>query len=442
MRVLIIFYDNERRDNILPLGMVYIAGYLKPRVPDAEIVYYCQDVYHYPDEHLTEYLNHNHFDFAAIGFAAGYYQHDKVISLCNAIHRSDDPPKIVLGGHGASGAPQYFLNVTGADYVVVGEGEDAFHQICTGEVSSGIVTGNIVEDLDSIPFPYLDGIPIEHYVKSGYLTQTQDRGMSMISSRGCPYHCNFCYRLMPGHRFRSPQNVAEEIKKYKMDYGINFIWFWDELWMASQERVREMCEAIKPLGIRFFCTGRLNIANDRILQTMKDAGCVAIDYGIEQFDNDALTAMNKRQTEAQIEKVISMTLGYGMQPLFNIIWGNVGDTIGSLEKSLDFLHRYNDHKQLRAIRPVTPYPGSPLYQIAVDRGLITDHADFYRKHKNLEIPTCNFMEGVTETDIVNHLWKANKEIIDRYYEYHAQQAKSGFYDVYFNHNYAFRGVRH
>lgn len=442
MKVLFIFYDNQRRDNILPLGTVYIAGYLKKCLPEVDIEYYCQDVYHYSEEHLTQYLKENHFDVAAVGFCAGYYQHTKIKQICDAIHLVPDRPLIVIGGHGPSGCAEYFKEHTGADVVLVGEAEKQFVSfIKTGTV--GIYENDPIKHLDELPFPYLKNLPMEHYTHSTYLTSSLDRGIGMVSGRGCPYHCNFCYRLEHGIRLRSADNIADEIEQYKKDYHINFIWFWDELWMASERRAFELAETFleRNLNIKFFCTGRLNIVNNKILKIMKRAGCSAIDYGIEQFDNRALRAMNKQQTEDQIENGITLTLENKIQPLFNIIWGNIGDTKASLRKSLDFLKKYNDYGQIRVIRPVTPYPGSPLFDYCLENGLLKDAKDFYTKHKNLELLTVN-MTQLSDNDFYDSLFNANKEIITDYYSYMQEKAIEQFQKVYTEKDYSFRGLRH
>jgi anaerobic magnesium-protoporphyrin IX monomethyl ester cyclase len=440
LRILFVLYDNESRNAIMPLGITYVAAYARQQ--GHEVEFYCQDVYHYPEAHLTQYLNENHFDVAAMGFCAGYYQHIKIKKICEAIRASKDAPFIVLGGHGPSPDPNYWIEHTGADAVVIGEGEISFADLLNYPQKGGFRTSEPT-DLDALPFPYIDPLPMENYIKSTYLTNPLDRGIGMVSGRGCPYHCNFCYRLEDGIRFRSAGNIVEEIQKRKRDWGINFVWFWDELWMASEKRAFEISEAFleADLNIHFFCTGRLNIVNERIMKIMKRAGCVAIDYGIEQFDNKALAAMRKNLTEEQIERGIQITQAEGIQPLFNIIWGNVGDTIESLNKSMAFLEKYNDYGQLRVIRPVTPYPGSPLFDHCVKNGLLKDSADFYEKHKNLELMTVN-MTDIPDDSFYACIFDANKKIIRDYHNHEIDAGIKQFRKVYFEGDYTYRGARH
>jgi len=265
----------------------------------------------------------------------------------------------------------------------------------------------------------------------------------MITGRGCNYACNFCLRLEKGIRLRPVEAVIEEIKKYIRDYRISYFIFWDELFMVSERRIVEFAEAVlrENIKLRYWCTGRFNIVNDKILKLMKQSGCVYIDYGIEQFDNYALKAMNKKQTEEQIVRGIEMTQREGISVAFNIIFGNLGDTPKSLRKSLDLLKKYNDYGQLRVIRPVTPYPGSPLYYEAISRGLLKGPDDFYEKHKNLERLTVNFTD-IPDDEFYRLMLAANREIIEDYYAYVKKSLIDRFEQVYFGNDNDFRGARH
>ncbi len=460
MKILFIFYDNESRDNILPLGTTYVAAYVRKH-GFSDVTYYCQDVYHFDENHLYEYLQENHFDVAAIGFVAGYFQHQKIKKICDAINAVKERPFIVLGGHGPTPVPEYFLRYLEADAVVMGEGEVPFLNLVKALANADSLSGvngiayrdgeevrvnkraEPIQDLDGIPFPYVEPLPMEYYIKSNYLTSSLDRGMTMSANRGCIYHCNFCLRLEKGIRLRSADSIVEEIKKYLKDYHINFIWFYDELFMLNQKRIFEVCEKFleENLNIRYFCTGKLNTVTPEIIQIMRRSGCVAIDYGIEQYDDEALRKMNKKQTTEQVERGIRLTLENGIQPLFNIIFGNLGDTRETLRKSLDFLHKYNDYGQIRAIRPVTPYPGSPLYDLAIQKGWLKGPADFYEKHKNLELLTVNFTD-IPDDEFHQLLFEANKEIIKKYHAYMQEQQIEYFRKVYFEKEFSFRGVRH
>ena len=447
MKILFVHYDNGGAQNPIPMGPCYVAGYLKEHGYE-DITYYSQDVYHFSEHHLTEYLNTHHFDVLGLGFVAGYYQYDKILRICEAINRSKDRPFVVLGGYGPSPVPDFFLEKTGADLVICGEGEVGMLELVK-KASKGqlyylpIVEFKPIKDLDTIPFPYYDPLPMEYYLNQKPFANMRatDRFLPMITSRGCPYSCNFCQKQTHNIRFRSAQNVAEELGKYVSDYGVNFVQFWDELFVISEKRTYALTRAIMPFDIHYWCTARVNTVNKDILAMLKESGCVYIDYGIEQFDNVALRAMNKKQTEEQILNAIKLTQEAGIKIGFNIIFGNLGDTKESLRKSVNLLSEYNDYGQLRTIRPVTPYPGSPLYDIALEKGLLTGPEDFYNKHKNVELLTCNFTD-MTDDEVHELLWQANYDIIEEYYDYLKTDMQIDFAKVYYDRELSFRGARH
>ena len=460
MKILFVMYDNEGAQNPIPMGSCYVAGYLHNK-GFTDIQYYSQDIYHYSEEHLTKYLDHNHFDVVCLGFTAGYFQYNKIVKLCQAINKSKDRPFVVLGGHGPTPTPVFFLEVTGADAIVMGEGETPFFNLIIALSNStslqnvkgiayrdgdGYVVNErepVIKDLDSIPHPYYDLLPMEYYINAKlYQMKPMDRAMWMITSRGCNYKCNFCQRLEKGIRFRSIESVIDELKKYIKDYQITFITFWDELFMFSEKRVAEFAEAIlkENIKINYWCTGRMNIVNENILKMLKRSGCSYIDYGIEHFDDYSLMKMNKVQTEEQIIKGVELTQKEGIRIGFNIIFGNLGDTKESLKKSMYFLKKYNDYGQIRVIRPVTPYPGSPLYNTAIREGLLDGPADFYEKHKNVELFTVNFTD-LSEDEFYQVLFDANKEVLIDYYEHLKEEAIHSFACAYAGDN-SFRGARH
>ena len=120
-KVLFVVYDNDSYTSMFPMGVGYLAA--SCRATGYDVTIYYQDVYHYPDEHLTRYLDKNAFDVVGIGACGGYYQYRKVGSLCKAVRASKRDVFLVLGGHLVSPDPEYFLKKFQCDAVVIGEGE-------------------------------------------------------------------------------------------------------------------------------------------------------------------------------------------------------------------------------------------------------------------------------------------------------------------------------
>ncbi|MEA1876855.1 MAG: B12-binding domain-containing radical SAM protein, partial [Bacteroidota bacterium] len=161
----------------------------------------------------------------------------------------------------------------------------------------------------------------------------------------------------------------------------------------------------------------------------------------EAFDDQILKNMNKALTTKQVIDGIEATLAEGISPGFNIIFGNLGDNRKTLRKSIELLDKYNDFGQLRVIRPVTPYPGTPLYYHAIEEGLLSGPDDFYEKHKNIELLTCNFTD-IPDDEFHELLFETNKKIIKDYYKHLEKTTVETFRNAYFGHDYSFRGARH
>jgi len=453
-------YDNDAYIHWFPQGLAYVTAVLLKRGYEVEI--YSQDQHHYPEEHLTDFLDRNRFDAIGVSVIGGYYQYRKLLKISEAILRSKQKPYYIIGGHGPSPDPDFFLKKTGADCVVIGEGEETAVELMDALANKrslakikGIafregekVTTNprrpLIQDVDSIPLPAYDRFPVEYYrlmrVPHGV---NRDFVMPVLSGRGCTFKCNFCYRMDEGFRPRSNASIIDEIKFLKKRYGITHISFSDELLMSSVERTVSLCESFikHELNIKWDCNGRLNYAKPDVLKVMKRSGCVFINYGIEAMDDQILKNMNKALTIAQIIKGIEATLAENISPGFNIIFGNIGENRETLRKGVEFLLKYDDGAQMRTIRPVTPYPGSPLFYEAIKRGLLKDTEDFYEhKHLNSDLLAVNFT-NMTDDEFHKALLEANTCLIKNYFEKKLKMQISQAQKLYLEKDATFRGFR-
>lgn len=261
MRVLLVVYDNESYIHWFPQGLAYIAAVLIQNGHEVEI--YNQDIHHYPESHLTAFLDENIFDVIGASIIAGYYQYKKILSIAKAINRSKNRPEhFMIGGHGPTPEPEYFLRKTEADFVVMGEGEETVIELLQvlankGDLATvkGIAYRNgtktvinerrsLIEDIDTIPWPAYNLFPIEFYrlLRLPHIANNEF-SMPLLSGRGCTFTCNFCYRMDQGFRPRSSESIVEEIQYLKREYNISYIAFSDELLMSSKKRTEEICQA-------------------------------------------------------------------------------------------------------------------------------------------------------------------------------------------------------
>jgi anaerobic magnesium-protoporphyrin IX monomethyl ester cyclase len=415
--VLLISYDNGSHIPFFPQHLFYLAGALVNARHN--VMFWLQDVHHGSAEELTRGLDNSKIDVVGLGFVAGYWQYAKAKEISKAVNGSKRRKDItyVLGGHGPAGEPDFFLRKMGADAVVIGDGETALCEIASSN-KKGLVHG-VPCTRDEAPIKIYEEFPLDIYRLIRWPTSSRtDFCFPILSSRGCKWHCSFCYRMREGFHERAIEAIIDEIKWLHDKAGINHFQFSDELLMSSEERTVEICESILrlPFSMKWDCNGRLNFALPEILTLMKRSGCEYVNYGIESLDQRILNQMKKGLTVEMIHRAIQDSLQCGVSPGLNLIWGFPGDTVENLNEAVDFLKKYDPCDELRTIRPVTPYPGCPLYQEAIDKGLLEGPEDFYeRKHKNSDLFTVNFMD-MDLKEAHRALWLANRELVKNYME--------------------------
>lgn len=458
MKICLIVYDNDAYISQFPIGIAQLTAVLEKA--GHEVSLYLQDINHFPDECITEYLDSHYFDMVGLSFIGGYWQYKKAVSISEAINKSRQRPKIyAIGGHGPSPEPEFFIRKMKADIVCIGEGDETILEIAKGKEFSDILgiaylkNGDffinerrpLIADIDSLPLPAYHRFPMDIYrLMRMPNCSRSDFVIPILSGRGCTFKCNFCYRMDKGFRPRSNESIIEEIKFLQKNYGITYIAFYDELLISSVERATLLCEDIikSNLKIKYYCQGRLNFAKPELLNVMKKSGCVFINYGIECFDNTILKNMHKGLTTSQIERGIRATLDCGISPGLNIIFGNIGEDRETLFKGVDFLLKYDDHSQLRTIRPVTPYPGCELYYDAIQSGKLKNVEDFYEnKHTNSDLLSINFT-NLTDDQFYAALYDANSVLLENYTGWSKKRYVQELQHLYKNKNAEFRGFRH
>lgn len=465
-KVLFIVHDVYQKDNYFPSGVGYLAACLKANGYDVSV--YCQDIFHYTNEELAEFLKRENFDIIGLGFLAARFK-ETVIDLCKVINTYKNDAWLVLGGHGPSAIPEYVLKTTNAEIVVIGEGEETFLDLISCKINNGDITriqgiaynlhGEIsvnerrkpIRKLDTIPFPEWSIFPMDEYISclKFYGMTPEEKSLPIITSRGCTNRCNFCYRLERGIRFRSIPNVIDEIRILNEKYGVTFFAMNDELFLFSKKRLFEFKDALEQndLKIKYECQARVDIFNDEIAQCLKDSGCMFVNFGMESADQKVLDLMNKHTTVKQNTDAAKIARKHNIAYGLNILWGNIGDTEQSLKNDVRLIKEYNVYSQLRTIKPPTPYPGCDLYYEAINRHLLEGPEDFFSKFKNIDLLLVNFTD-IPEDKFYSLLFEANKELIFDHFEKtngdktEAERVVQTFSNLYFKGDVSFRGARH
>jgi anaerobic magnesium-protoporphyrin IX monomethyl ester cyclase len=304
---------------------------------------------------------------------------------------------LVAGGPLPTCDPEPFLEHF--DVVVRGEGEQTFQELlgaCEEDAGmshiAGIVyrtradlsdNGDIIftgergftKELDRIPFPARELLPNESYIqygkkKYGYSITT------VMSTRGCPYRCEFCSNVVFGgsYRERSPQNVVDEIET-ALALGYDRISFADDVFTMKKDRVIRVCREIKRRGLHFKweCLGRVDALDYPTALEMKEAGCMRIFFGIESGNDRILELMNKKITTDEARRAVIAAHQAGLQvgAFFIICYpGDSDDTV------LNTLH-FATSLPLDYLGLSMPYPlpGTELYKRTKDRIMRDWHPD-------------------------------------------------------------------
>lgn len=469
-KVLFIIHDLYQEDIHFPLGPAYLAAVLEAARAKVEI--YDMQAHHYTNDELAEYLDQSEFQLICVGFLSARFDTVQPLLKVIAEHKNNGS-WLVLGGHGPSATPEWMLENTPADIVCVGEAEETivelynwktqFSPLFLSEIKGIAYRGWMhgvkiterrkpVQDLDSIPFPAWHLFDMEKYSSALQLwgMEPDDGALTMITSRGCTNRCSFCYRLERGIRVRSVQNVISEMKILRDKYGITGYFLNDELFVASKLRLFEFREALKAndLHIKFSCNIRVDFFDYEIAECLKEIGCVFTNIGFESTSQEVLDLMKKHATVEQNHTAAKICNDVGIPCGLNLLWGMPGDSAESLLNNVDFIKQYTTYDQLRSIRPVSPYMGTPLYDQAIAEGKLDGATDFYKKFTNSDLITVNFM-NISDEEAYKLLFAANKELILDYQEHTdmtleaAYKLMAEFHTLYFeDHNYQFRGARH
>lgn len=266
----------------------------------------------------------------------------------------------------------------GADYCIIGEGEETLGELLD-QLSAGNEAKNIIglatrhssqaarrpdiKQLDSLPFPAWDLVDIQKYKKIWYERHGYF-SMNMVTTRGCPYHCNWCAKPIWGQRYnsRSPENVAAEMKWLKENFAPDHIWFADDIFGLKPNWVERFAELLIEADavIPFKCLKRADLVNEKTASALAKAGCKTVWIGAESGSQKILDAMDKGDKVEDIYRAAELLRANGIEVGFFLQFGYPGETWEDVQKTL---------KMVRECMPDDigvsvsyPLPGTKFYE--------------------------------------------------------------------------------
>ncbi len=366
-----------------PLGLGYIAAYLKQHNISVDLV----DCTFLTQEEALEKVKRSNPQI--IGIYSMFSMKNIAIQMGRLLRENCE--LLVFGGPLPTLNPEDFLQ--DFDVVVIGEGEETMLELVR-EVEKnpdfskvlGVAYRNkgklkltsprgFIHDLDSIPFPARELFDNQAY-KNHYLKKFGYTITSLITSRGCPFSCDFCSQAIFGNTFRarSAENIVDEMETV-LTLGYTRIWFADDCFTLNRKRLIDVCDEIiqRRIKIDWECLSRVDTIDRNMTEKMRQAGCVRMFFGTESGNDSVLALMNKRASTKQAKKAIQVAKHSGIQVGAFFIVGYPGETD---ETVLDTL-RFASSLPLDYLSFTLPYPipGTPLYERLKDRMILDDWAE-------------------------------------------------------------------
>ena len=339
-----------------PLGVLYISAYLKENGIENKIF----DTTFSSKSELKKYLLEEKPDYIAI--YVNLMTKVNVLEIIRFIKSTESigKTKIILGG------PEIRYNVShllehGADFVVIGEGEETTLELINIlEMKNGNDFKNIngigfkdakgkivfnserslIPDIDTLPIPNRNGIDISKYQKVWKQHHKLD-AISVSTMRGCPYTCRWCSRAVYGltYRRRSPHKVVQELIQIKAEYNPDTIWFVDDVFTISHKWLSGFSEEMKRknLKIKYECITRADRLNEEVIKTMKETGCFRVWIGAESGSQRIIDAMDRRVKVEQVREMIQLSRKYGIEAGTFIMLGYPGETEKDIEETISHL---------------------------------------------------------------------------------------------------------
>ena len=368
-----------------PMGLAMLAAVLENAGHYADII--DADALNLSDDRILQLISP---DSTYVGITATTPEIASVSRLAGRIRAARPDITIIMGGVHPTVMHEELVGSGICDMVVRREGEGPILALASGvpleEIKelTWVRDGNVVVnpqseeyvDLDSLPFPAYHKLPMHKY-RSALGAARRQPSISVITSRGCPGTCTFCYASMFGKRtrFMSAERILEHVALLQRDYGIREFAFHDDTFTADRERVETFCTKIieRNLDLSWSCLARVDSVSQDLLMLMKRAGCHQVGYGLESANQEILASMNKRMSSNAVADVVRWTRSAGLDVRGLFMLGNVGETEDSLQHTLDYALSLD--LQYAVFNITTPFPGTPLHNWAVQKGALK-HGDW------------------------------------------------------------------
>ena len=333
-----------------PLGLAYVASSMIKEGYDVEIVDASLDDLEV--EQIVDIVVSKNPDLVGVTCTTPLFP--QLVKVVQGIKKHHI--KVFIGGAHVTALPKSSLEKSGADWVSVGDYEKVYH-------------------LDEIPYPARHLLRMNEYVDyaRGVLTPQT----SIITSRGCIGNCGFCNAAGTRVRLRSVENVLGELEEIYA-YGIRNLVFYDDSFTTIKKRIMDICGGMidRGLNFKYQVQMRLDQVDDDIMDIMVRSGCNHIGVGVESGNKEILEDIRKspKVDIGFIEVKCNLIKKYPVKLRCSYIMGWIDETEEQVWDTIELAKKIDSDENAFSI--ATPYPGTRMWNIALDRGLVSEDMDF------------------------------------------------------------------
>jgi radical SAM superfamily enzyme YgiQ (UPF0313 family) len=292
--------------------------------------------------------------------------------LAFSIAKASSVPTIVTGSDSSDHVNEYLK--AGFDYVILGEVENTLAELATA-IAAGDSPNKIpglhcthprkpITNLDELPAPAWDLVDMARYRKAWHQAHGYFR-LNMVTSRGCPYRCNWCAKPIYGstYHFRSPELAAEEMRYVKASFNPDRLWFADDVFALSPAWARQFATEVEKRGaqIPFKMQSRCDLMTRDAVGALRRAGCQEVWMGAESGSQRVLDAMDK---DIRVEKIYAARenlRAHGIRACLFLQFGYPGETWADIESTIRMVRELAPDDV--GISVSYPLPGTKFYQI-------------------------------------------------------------------------------
>src|ERR1017187_154628 len=380
--------------HIPPLGLMYLASYARAALPGLE-VRIVESSLSSPDlssleddspekDRLIRVLNEFQPDVVGIRSIAFFLEElQRIASLV----RAHSDAKLVAGGPIVQAYKRrLFQEVPELEIAVKGEGEKVFANLLSGSPLSSIAgllyrtDDGVVEnedqleeeDVDSLPFPAYDLIDLNQYQSQLSYAYNHRRQGVLLTSRGCAYHCTFCFTHWKGIRLRSAANIFEEIKQLHDQHGIEDFYVVDDIFNVNSKRALKLFDLIGAAGIKirlYFVNGlRADITSEEFVDRAIEAGAVWFTYAVESGTDEIQRLVKKCLDLEKTKRIIAYTQRQNVAVNVSTMYGFPTETRELAQRTLDWLSELPKPSLLPYPFCLRFFPGCEINQQALEAG--------------------------------------------------------------------------